>query len=92
MSAFNTMEINWSPVVMFRKIPVPTVDETKLNLLCIKRTMTRVILSIIPLATIAAPKHMAQSINHIVFSIPAIPFVEISSFSEENPVSRAVAP
>ena len=75
------MEINWSPVQTLRKMPVPTVDETSDTLLRTHRTMTRVRLSIMPLATIEAPKHMAQRMSQMVLSMPAIPPVDTSSFS-----------
>lgn len=54
--------------------------------------MTCVKLSIIPLATMAAPKHIAHRMSQMVFSIPAMPPVETSSFSEALPVSTPVAP
>ena len=86
------MEIYWSPVVILRKIPVPTVDETRLMRLRMNRMITPVMLSIIRLATIEAPKHIAQSISQMVFSMPAIPLVDTSSLSEALPVSIAVDP
>ena len=86
------MEMNWSPVVILRKMPVPTVDDTRLMRLRMKRMTIFVMLSIIRLATIAAPKHMAQRMSQMVLSMPAIPLVEISSLSEALPVSTAVAP
>ena len=51
-----------------------------------------VMLSIMPLATITAPKHMAQTMSQIVFSMPAIPPVDTSSLSSAEPVSTAVEP
>ena len=84
--------MNWSPVVILRKMPVPTVDDTRLMRLWMKRMTTFVMLSIIRLATIAAPKHMAQRMSQMVLSMPAMPLVEISSLSEALPVSTAVAP
>jgi hypothetical protein len=54
--------------------------------------ITPVMLSIIRLATIEAPKHIAQSISQMVFSMPAIPLVDTSSLSEALPVSIAVDP
>ena len=86
------MEMNWSPVVILRKMPVPTVDDTRLTRLRMKRMTIFVMLSIIRLATIAAPKHMAQRMSQMVLSMPAMPLVEISSLSEALPVSTAVAP
>jgi hypothetical protein len=86
------MDMNWSPVVILRKIPVPTVDEISPTRLRMNRMTTPVMLSIIPLATIEAPKHMAQSISQIVYSMPAMPRVDTSSLSEVLPVSTAVEP
>ena len=81
MSAAKTMDMNWSPVVRFRKMPVPTVDDTKLRRVFTKRMMTFVMLSIILLATIAAPKHIAQRISQMVLSMPDMPLVDTNSFS-----------
>ena len=44
-------------------------------------TNTFVMLANIPHAVIAPPRHMAQIISHIVFIIPPIPLVTISSVS-----------
>ena len=92
MSAASTIEINWSPVVIFKKMPVPTVEPTRLTRLFTQRRMTCVKLSIIPLATMAAPKHIAHRMSQMVFSMPAMPPVDTSSFSEALPVSTPVAP
>ena len=86
MSAVSTILMNWSPVAVFRKMPVPTVEATRLTRVRTQRIMTLVMLSSMPLATIAAPKHIAQIISQMVFSIPAIPPVETRSFKASNPV------
>ena len=92
MSAVRTMDMNWSPVVRLRKRPVLAVVATRPKRWRAKRMMTRVMLSIMPLATITAPKHMAQRMSQIVLSMPDIPPVEIRSLSAGLPVSMAVEP
>ena len=84
--------MNWSPVVKFRKIPVLTVDETSVKRERTHRIMTLVILDIMPLATMAAPKHIAQIISQMVFNMPFMPPVDTKSLSAADPVSTAVEP
>ena len=84
--------MNWSPVVMLRKRPVLAVDATSPTRLRTQLITTRVILSIIPLATMTAPKHMAQRMSQMVLSIPVMPPVDTNSFSSLYPVSIDVAP
>ena len=50
----------------------------------------RVMLSSMPLADMAPPKHMAQMISQIVFIIPAIPRVETREFRASLPVCICV--
>ena len=69
-----------------------TVEATRLSRVRTQLMTTLMMLSIIPLATMAAPKHMAQMMSHIVFSIPAMPPVETKSLSASEPVCTAVEP
>ena len=92
MFTVSTILINWSPVATFRNKPVLAVEATRPTLLRTQLITTFVILSIMPLATIAAPKHMAHTISQMVFSMPAMPPVDTSSFNSAEPVSMAVGP
>ena len=58
----------------------------------IKRKKTEVIVSNIPLAVMAPPKHIAQIIKQTVFIIPAMPRVETNELSVSMPVSKEVGP
>ena len=51
-----------------------------------------VILPTMPLAVIAPPKHMAHSINQIVFIIPDMPRVAIKSVRTALSVCKFVSP
>ena len=84
--------MNWSPVVRLRKRPVHVVAPTKLKRLRAYCMMMRVMDSIMPLATIAAPKHIAEMMSQMVLSIPDIPPVEMRLLSDSFPVSIAVEP
>lgn len=90
MLADRMMDMYWSLVTIFKMKPVPTVAATRPNVLLISRRRRLVRLNNIPLATITPPKHMAQRISHMVFSIPAIPPVDTSSFRASLPVSMLV--
>ena len=82
--------IYWSAVVRLRNNPEQTVEATTLTLPFMKRTKTDVMLPSMPLAVIAPPKHMAQSISQTVSIMPAMPRVETRSVSIVFPVSRLV--
>ncbi len=84
--------MNWSPVVMFRKMPEQTVDDTSVKRERTQRMMTRVMLAIMPLATMAEPKHIAQIISQMVFNMPLMPPVDTKSLRAADPVSMAVEP
>ena len=84
------MEMYWSAVTMLNKIPEPTVDATRLKVRRTKLRNTREIPAKKPLADITPPKHIAQSISHIVLNIPLIPRVATSSSSIASPVVIAV--
>ena len=86
------MEMYWSAVVMLRNKPEATVEETILTQLLAKRVNTPVILSNIPPAVMAPPKHMAQIINQMVSSMPDMPLVAIKSLISAFPVSKLVLP
>ena len=92
MLAVSTMLINWSPVVRLSNNPELTVVDTSPVRELMRFISTCVRLSSIPLAIIAAPKLMAQIINHTVLSIPAIPPVDTRSLRAAKPVSNAVEP
>ena len=80
------MAINWSAVQMFKDNPDTTVEATMLVRPRMKCKKIRVMLSSMPLADMAPPKHMAQMISQIVFIIPAIPRVETREFRASLPV------
>ena len=86
------MLMYWSAVARLRNSPEPTVDATTLTVLFMNRTNTDVMLPSMPLAVIAPPKHMAQSISQMVFIIPAMPRVAISSVSMALSLCRLVLP
>ena len=86
------MDIYWSAVVRFINKPDATVDATKLTQRLVKRMNTDVMLSIIPPAVIAPPKHIAHIISQIVSIIPDIPRVLISSLISAFPASKEVLP
>ena len=86
------MLMYWSAVARLRNIPEPTVDATTLTVFFMNRTNTEVMLPSMPLAVIAPPKHMAQIMSHIVFIIPAMPRVAISSVSMALSLCRLVLP
>ena len=80
------MAMNWSAVQMFKDNPDTTVEATMLVRPRMKCKKIRVMLSSMPLADMAPPKHMAQMISQIVFIIPAIPRVETREFRASLPV------
>lgn len=84
------MDIYWSAVVMFRNNPEATVEATMLMRVFARRVNTLVMLSSMPPAVIAPPKHIAQMISQIVFIIPDIPLVAIRSLIWLLPASRLV--
>ena len=86
------MEMYWSAVQIFSVKPENTVEATILARRCIKRIKTEVIVSNMPLAVMAPPKHIAQIISQIVFIIPAIPRVDTKEFNISFPVSNCVEP
>ena len=86
------MDIYWSAVVRFINKPDATVDATKLTQRLVKRMNTDVMLSIIPPAVIAPPKHIAHIISQIVSIIPDIPRVAINSLIWAFPASKLVLP
>ena len=86
------MLMYWSAVARLRNSPEPTVDATTLTVLFMNRTNTDVMLPSMPLAVIAPPKHMAQSISQMVFIIPAMPRVATNELSVSMPVSKEVGP
>ena len=73
------MLMYWSAVARFRNNPEHTVDATMLAVFFMKRTNREVMLPSMSLAVMAPPKHMAQMMSQMVFIIPAIPRVAISS-------------
>ena len=82
----------WSAVVRFSNKPEQTVELTSEKVDFIILRKIDVMLSIMPLAVMAPPKHIAQRISHIVLSIPDIPRVAIKSFTKALPDSRFVLP
>ena len=86
------MEMYWSAVVILRNKPEATVEETMLTQLLAKRVNTPVMLSNMPPAVMAPPKHMAQMINQMVSSMPDMPLVAIKSLISAFPVSKLVLP
>ena len=90
ISLFRMMAMNWSAVQMFKDNPDTTVEATMLVRPRMKCKKIRVILSSMPLADMAPPKHMAQMISQIVFIIPAIPRVETREFRASLPVCICV--
>ena len=90
ISLFRMMAINWSAVQMFKDNPDTTVEATMLVRPRMKCKKIRVMLSSMPLADMAPPKHMAQMISQIVFIIPAIPRVETREFRASLPVCICV--
>lgn len=80
----------WSAVARFRNNPEHTVDATMLAVFFMKRTNREVMLPSMPLAVMAPPKHMAQMMSQMVFIIPAIPRVAISSVNMSLSVCRLV--
>ena len=90
ISLFRMMAMNWSAVQMFKDNPDTTVEATMLVRPRMKCKKIRVMLSSMPLADMAPPKHMAQMISQIVFIIPAIPRVETREFKASLPVCICV--
>ena len=86
------MLMYWSAVARFRNNPEHTVDATMLAVFFMKRTNREVMLPSMPLAVMAPPKHMAQMMSQMVFIIPAIPRVAISSVYMSLSVCRLVLP
>lgn len=86
------MEMYWSAVVRLRNKPEATVEETILTQLLANRVNKDVILSSIPPAVMAPPKHMAQMMSQIVSSIPDMPRVAINSLISALPASKLVLP
>ena len=82
----------WSPHTVFKNEPTQTVDATVDTVERANRKKMFVILFIIFVASIDAPKIIAQIISQIVLIIPAIPFVETSLLRASTPVSILVLP
>ena len=59
------MLINWSPVVRLSSKPESTVEPTSEKRVRTQRTITAVKLWIMPLASMAAPKHLAQMMSQL---------------------------
>ena len=63
----------WSETTAFINTPVATVELTIDTLAFANLTIALPMVSSIPLAFIAAPKHIAAMIRKMVFIIPSIP-------------------
>ena len=85
----NMMERYWSETIPFRVVPVTTVEATSPLLRFVNGTIIEASSLSIPLAFMAAPKHMAQMIRYTVFIIPVMPLEVTSWFTSMSPVSRA---
>ena len=84
------MDIYWSAVQILQNIPVLMVDATMLAVRCTMRKKSCVIALSIPQPDITPPKHIAQSISHIVLSIPSMPRVAIRLSTISTPDERFV--
>ena len=86
------MEIYWSEVVALNSMPAPTVAATADVVRRTNRKKSCVRESSMRLPVITPPKHMAQSMSHIVSIIPLMPRVATNSFTAGTPVSMEVEP
>ena len=80
----------WSAVQVLRNKPDTTVDDTMLTRVLANFVNTFVILSNMPPAVMAPPKHMAQIINQMVSIMPDMPRVAINSLICSFPASKLV--
>ena len=75
---------------MLRNKPDATVEDTMLTRFLTNLVNTLVMLSNIPPAVMAPPKHMAQIINQMVSIMPDMPRVAINSLICSFPASKLV--